>query len=160
MKPCPFCGSTEVEANIDQYRRTSVRCSACQACGPTGGLLEGELRGETFRAAAAAWDKRAGETGLAAAGSGFAGGTPVGYDCQASPTVCPKHPGQPLVPAVADPRVHYCQSCWDEQVDQPFGHHQRCQCPTCGSWRTGAGAYCADCAQAAKLAGEAPAGDT
>ena len=73
MKPCPFCGSTDLTIDCQIAR---MWCRKCLARGPASGVFNPISDGEACRAAAAAWDKRAGEE--TAAERGLAGGSPAG----------------------------------------------------------------------------------
>ena len=49
LKPCPFCGSSQVKANLMGHGWTEVYCGACEAEGPPR---------ENEKDANAAWNKR------------------------------------------------------------------------------------------------------
>ena len=57
MKPCPFCGSTDIGADLrDQV--TIMRCDVCRATGPYGGFFNGHLTGSTYTVAVERWNQR------------------------------------------------------------------------------------------------------
>ena len=51
MKPCPFCGSTDITTSEDEYGNIFASCRSCHACGPT--------HNESHEEARKLWNKRA-----------------------------------------------------------------------------------------------------
>ena len=60
LKPCPFCGGTEMQANVDGCELDPSRylfCPNCGAQGPQEGSAIGEY-GEDLLSAEGAWNQR------------------------------------------------------------------------------------------------------
>lgn len=63
LKPCPFCGSTHIKCMAIAHSYDAW----CEACGCTGGGLNGKSDHATKESATAAWNLRPAENALEAA---------------------------------------------------------------------------------------------